>query len=60
MIRITAKSSATALKKKNNINAEIGQRVTHVKTLSIITLQNIVPDVRNEIRKQFCIVFMNM
>ena len=40
--------------------AERGPRVTHVKTLSIITLQNIVPDVRNERRKQSRIVFMYM
>ena len=37
--------------------AERGPRVTHVNTLSIITLQNIVPDVRNESRKQSRIVF---
>ena len=48
LIRITAKIPATAWK-KNNKNAKIGQRVTRVNTLSIITLQNIVPDVRNEI-----------
>ena len=58
LIRLTAKIPATAWK-KNNINPEIGQRVTHVNTLYIIMLQNIVPDVRNEIRKQYCIVFMN-
>ena len=40
--------------------AERGPRVTHVHTLSIITLQNIVPDVRNESRKQSRIVFMYM
>ena len=37
--------------------AERGPRVTHVHTLSIITLQNIVPDVRNERRKLSHIVF---
>ena len=37
---------------------ERGPRVTHVHTLSIITLQNIVPDVRNESKKQSRIVFM--
>ena len=38
--------------------AEIGPRVTHVNTLSIITPQNIVPDVRNESKKQSHIVFI--
>ena len=33
---------------------ERGPRVTHVNTLSIITLQNIVPDVRNDHAHQFC------
>mgnify|MGYP003686757421 CR=1 FL=1 len=59
LIRLTAKIPATAWK-KNNINAEIGQRVKHVNTLYIIMLQTIVPDVRNEIRKHSFIVFMNM
>ena len=58
LIRLTAKTLATAWK-KNNINAEIGQRVTHVNTLYIITCQNIVPGVRNEIRKQSSIVLSN-
>ena len=40
--------------------AERGPRITDVNTLSIITLQNIDPDVRNESRKQSCIVFMYM
>ena len=37
--------------------AERGLTVTHVHTMSIITFQNIVPDVRNESMKQSCIVF---
>ena len=37
---------------KDHVYAGKGLRVTHVNTLSIITLQNIVPDVRNESRKQ--------
>ena len=40
--------------------AERGPRVTHVNTLSIITLQNIVPDVRNESRKQVVSFFVHM
>ena len=59
LIKLTAKIPATAWK-NYNINAEIGQRMTHVNTLYIITFQNIVSDLRNEIRKQVCIVFMNM
>ena len=35
---------------------ERGPRVTHVNTLSNITLQNIVQDVRNKSRKQSRIV----
>ena len=38
--------------------SEIGPHVTHDITLSIITLQNIIPDFRNESRKQSRIVFM--
>ena len=38
--------------------AERGPRVTRVNALSIITLQIIVPDVRNESRKQSRIVFI--
>ena len=61
LIKLTAKIPATAWK-NNNINAEIGQRITHVNTQYIITFQNIVSDLRNEIRKQvyIVIVFMNM
>ena len=33
---------------KDHMYAERGPWVTHVPTLSIITLQNIVPNVRNE------------
>ena len=61
LIKLTAKIQATAWK-NNNINAEIGQRITHVNTQYIITFQNIVSALRNEIRKQvyIVIVFMNM
>ena len=45
-------------KQKDHMYAERGPRVTHVNTVSIITLQNIVPAVRNESRKQSRIVFM--
>ena len=38
--------------------AERGPRETHANTLSIITLQNIVTDVRDERRKQSRIVLM--
>lgn len=38
---------------KANMFAERGPRITHVNTLpSIITLQNIIPDMRNESRKR--------
>ena len=36
---------------KDHMYAERGPRVNHVNTLSIITLQNIVLDVRNESKK---------
>ena len=39
--------------------AEKGPRVNHVNTLSFITLQNAIPDVRNESRKQSRIIFMS-
>ena len=48
------------IKEKDRMYAERGPRVTHVNTLSIITLQNIGPDVTNEIRKQSRIVFIYM
>ena len=37
--------------------AEIGPRVTHVKTQSIITSLNIVPYLRNEIRNNLELLF---
>lgn len=40
--------------------AERGPRETHANTLSIITLQNIVTDVRDERRKQSRIVLMQL
>ena len=48
------------LRQKDHMYAERGPRVTHIYTLPIITLQNIVPDVSNESRKQSRIVFMYM
>ena len=55
-IRLIAKIPATAWM-KNLMNAEIGQRVTHVNTLYIITLQNIVEHVKTESNTH---TFLNM
>ena len=40
--------------------AERGPWVTHVHTLSIITLQNIVPDVRNESKNDLVSFYVNV
>ena len=43
---------------KDHMYAERGPRVTHVNTRSIITLQNIVPDVRYESRKKNLVSYL--